>query len=310
MQHLVVDDIDIYLDGPEDDEQAETIVMLHGWPDTHRLWDPLVAELKHRYRCVRFTLPGFDIRKQRRSYTLDATMRILLHIINSVNRKQPVILLAHDWGCVFGYEFYMRNKSMVSRIIGVDIGDANSEVTLHSRSFGQRLMLNGYQNVLALGWAIGGLIGKQLTLAMARLLDAPSPREFIHSGMNYPYYILTAGNIGSYRALVPFVPRVPMLFIYGVRKPFMFHSAPWTEALAARKGCKVVAFNTGHWPMVSQAERFNQVVQDWLDGVDERSQVQGGAEDAAEGTAEGTADAQARQLAEDGDSGVVNSQNG
>jgi pimeloyl-ACP methyl ester carboxylesterase len=270
MQHLVVDGIDVYVDGPDEDEGVETIVMIHGWPDTYRLWEPQVAELKHRYRCVRFTLPGFDIARQRRSYTLDATMRIFLHVVNSVNRKQPVILMAHDWGCVFGYEFYMRNRALVSRIVGVDIGDANSEVTLRSRTLGQRMMLNGYQNVLALGWAIGGVVGNLMTRAMVRLMDVPSPREFIHSGMNYPYYILTAGNIGSYRALVPFKPRVPMLFIYGVRKPFMFHSSQWTEALAARDGCKVVAFDTGHWPMVSAPERFNEIVLNWLDGIGEK----------------------------------------
>ncbi|KQQ45777.1 alpha/beta hydrolase [Duganella sp. Leaf126] len=269
MQQLLVDGIDLYIEGPEDDEHAETIVMIHGWPDTHRLWEPQVAALKHRYRCVRFTLPGFDSAKQRRAYTLDATLRILLHIVNSVNRQQPVILMAHDWGCVFGYEFYMRHRSLVSRIVGVDIGDANSETTLRSRTLGQRLMLNGYQNVLALAWAIGGAVGTVITRTMAGLLQAPSPRERIHVGMNYPYYILTAGSIGSYRALVPFKPRVPMLFIYGIRKPFMFHSGPWAEMLAARPGCKVMAFDTGHWPMVSAPQRFNQAVLDWLDGVAE-----------------------------------------
>ena len=126
----VVDGIDIYIEG----EGPETIVMIHGWPDTYRLWDAQVAELKQRYRCVRFTLPGFDIDKPRRSYTLNAMIRILLHIVNSVSQKQKVILMLHDWGCVFGYEFYMRNKTLVSTIIGVDIGDAQSKATGRSRS--------------------------------------------------------------------------------------------------------------------------------------------------------------------------------
>jgi pimeloyl-ACP methyl ester carboxylesterase len=282
MQHLLVDGIDVYIDGPDEDEGVETIVLLHGWPDTYRLWDRQVAELRQFYRCVRFTLPGFDIAKARRSYTLDATMRILLHIVNNVNRKQPVILMAHDWGCVFGYEFYMRNRALVSRIVGVDIGDANSETTLRSRSMGQRMMLNGYQQVLALGWAIGGWVGNTMTRVMAGVMSVPSPREYIHSGMNYPYYILTAGNLGSYRALVPFKPRVPMLFMYGMRKPLMFHSAQWTEKLVARKGCKVVAFDTGHWPMVSEPERFNQVVLDWLGGVAETAITEDGEQGALE----------------------------
>jgi pimeloyl-ACP methyl ester carboxylesterase len=270
MQQKVVDDVDIYIEG----EGAETIVMIHGWPDTYRVWDAQVAELRHRYRCVRFTLPGFDITKPRRSYSLDAMMRVLLHIVNSVNNKEKVILMLHDWGCVFGYEFYMRNKALVSAIVGVDIGDAQSKATLRSRSVGQKLMVSGYQSTLALAWAIGGPVGTVMTRTMARVLGAPSPREHISVGMDYPYYILTAGAAGSYSSLVPFVPKVPMLFIYGTRKPFMFHSPQWTETMAAREGCKVVAMETDHWPMIRQPERFNDVVTSWLEkpAVDEENQ--------------------------------------
>jgi pimeloyl-ACP methyl ester carboxylesterase len=270
MQQKVVDDVDIYIEG----EGAETIVMIHGWPDTYRVWDAQVAELRHRYRCVRFTLPGFDITRPRRSYSLDAMMRVLLHIVNSVNNKEKVILMLHDWGCVFGYEFYMRNKALVSAIVGVDIGDAQSKATLRSRSVGQKLMVSGYQSTLALAWAIGGPVGTVMTRTMARVLGAPSTREHISVGMDYPYYILTAGAAGSYSSLVPFVPKVPMLFIYGTRKPFMFHSPQWTETMAAREGCKVVAMETDHWPMIRQPERFNDVVTSWLEkpAVDEENQ--------------------------------------
>jgi pimeloyl-ACP methyl ester carboxylesterase len=261
MQQMVVDGVDIVIEG----EGAETIVMIHGWPDTYRVWDAQVAELRHRYRCVRFTLPGFDITKPRRSYSLDAMMRVLLHIVNSVNKKEKVILMLHDWGCVFGYEFYMRNKALVSAIIGVDIGDAQSKATIRSRSVGQKMMVSGYQSTLALAWAIGGPVGTVMTRTMARVLGAPSPREHISVGMDYPYYILTAGAAGSYSSLVPFVPKVPMLFIYGTRKPFMFHSPQWTETMAAREGCKVVAMETDHWPMIRQPERFNDVVISWLE---------------------------------------------
>ena len=258
---LVVDGIDVYIEG----EGTETIVMMHGWPDTYRVWDAQVVELKQRYRCVRFTLPGFDIAKPRRSYSLDAMQRVLLHIVNSVSQKQKVILMLHDWGCVFGYEFYMRNKGLVSAIVGVDIGDAQSKATERSRSIGQKLMVSGYQSTLGLAWAIGGPVGKLMTRTMAGVLGAPSPKEFISSNMNFPYYILTAGAAGSYSSLVPFVPQVPMLYIYGIRKPFMFHSPQWTETLAAREGCKVVALETDHWPMLRQPERFNDIVTSWLE---------------------------------------------
>jgi len=166
---------------------------------------------------------------------------------------------------VLGYGFYMRNKALVSAIIGVDIGDAQSKATARSRSVGQKMMVSGYQSTLALAWAIGGPVGNLMTRGMVSALGAPSPKEYISSGMNFPYYILTAGASGSYNSLVPFVPKVPMLFIYGTNKPFMFHSPQWTENLAAKEGCKVVALETDHWPMLRQPERFNDIVMSWLD---------------------------------------------
>jgi pimeloyl-ACP methyl ester carboxylesterase len=276
-QVVIVDDIDVYIEGGV--EGSETIVMIHGWPDTHRLWDAQVEEFKSRYRCVRFTLPGFHIDKPRRAYSLDAMMRVVLHIVAAVNQKQKVILMLHDWGCVFGYEFYMRNKGLVSAIVGVDIGDANSAATDRSRSFTQKMMVSGYQTILALAWSIGGPIGNMITKGMVNAMKVPAPKEYISSAMNYPYYILTAGAAGSYRALVPFFPKVPMLFIYGTRKPFMFHSTQWRDKLAAKEGCKVVAFSTDHWPMVRDPERFNEVVMGWLEKPAEKEEAAG--EDAA-----------------------------
>jgi len=260
-QHLKIDGIEILIEG----EGAETIIMMHGWPDTYRLWDAQVAALKDRYRCVRFTLPGFDINKPRRMYSLDAVQRLLLYIVRKVAGEQKVILMLHDWGCVFGYQFYMRNKQLVSAIIGVDVGDAPSKALDRSRSLGQRMMAGWYQGTLAMAWKIGGPLGNAMTRMMANTLKAPSPREHIGSCMNYPYYINWVGEEGSYASMLPFSPQCPMLFIYGTDKPLMFHSPQWSEALAGRKGCKVIAMATDHWPMVRQPAAFNKAVEMWLE---------------------------------------------
>ena len=49
-------DIDLHIEGAGE----ETVLMVHGWPDTYRLWDAQVEALKGRFRCIRFTLPGLD----------------------------------------------------------------------------------------------------------------------------------------------------------------------------------------------------------------------------------------------------------
>lgn len=92
--------IDVHIEGEGDD----TIVMVHGWPDSYRLWDRQVEALKDRFRCVRFTLPGFDPGKPRKAYTLDELTGFLHEVIERVSPGGPVILLLHDWGCAFGYQ--------------------------------------------------------------------------------------------------------------------------------------------------------------------------------------------------------------
>ena len=48
--------VDIQVEG----NGTETLVMLHGWPDTLALWNDTVEALSDSYQCVRFTLPAFD----------------------------------------------------------------------------------------------------------------------------------------------------------------------------------------------------------------------------------------------------------
>jgi pimeloyl-ACP methyl ester carboxylesterase len=55
---LQVDGVDVHIDG----DGAHTIVMVHGWPDTWRLWDaqvaPILAASGGQDRIARFSWPG------------------------------------------------------------------------------------------------------------------------------------------------------------------------------------------------------------------------------------------------------------
>ncbi|MES2263243.1 MAG: alpha/beta hydrolase [Pseudomonadota bacterium] len=261
MQHTSeVDGIDMHIEG----EGAETIVMVHGWPDTYRLWDDQVAALRTRYRCVRFTLPGFDIGRPSRPSSLDEIAALLLKIVRQTSPEGKVILMLHDWGCVFGYEFYMRHPELVSRIVGVDIGDVSAPDFSASLSVSAKLMTVTYQVWLALAFRIGGRCGDAMARAMAKGLKCETDPRGIRAQMGYPYYITWFGAYGSYRKALRFAPTCPMLYIYGTRKPFMFHSPRWAAQLEARPECKVLAMRTGHWVMRRQPREFNDAVLGWL----------------------------------------------
>ncbi len=253
-------EIDVLVEGQGD----TTIVMLHGWPDTRRLWDAQVASLKSSFRCVRFTLPGFDSGTPRVACTLAATLDLLLAVVDRLSPARPVVLLLHDWGCFFGYQFAMRHPTRVSRIVGIDIGDARSPDYTRSLKLKAKAMLVAYQCWLALAWRIGGRVGDAMTRAMARAAHAPANQVSIHCGMNYPYDIRWTGSHGSYKSAVPFLPTWPMLFMYGARKPFPFHSPQFAAARSARSDCRVIEFQTGHWIMVEDPQGVNSALNDWL----------------------------------------------
>ena len=255
-----IDGIDVHVEG----DGADTIVMVHGWPDTYRLWDAQVDAFKAQYRCVRFTLPGFDVAKPRRALSLDEMVAFIAAVVDAASPARPVILLLHDWGCAFGYEFAMRHPSRVQRIVGVDIGDAGSAAHVRSLDWKARAMTLAYQWWLVLAWRIGGRFGDAMTRRMARLARAPAEARLVGSCMNYPYDIAWTGSHGSYKQRARFDPPCPMLYFYGRRKPFMFHSPQWADALAGRAGSRVVALETGHWVMRRQTEAFNRAVLDWL----------------------------------------------
>jgi pimeloyl-ACP methyl ester carboxylesterase len=256
---VTITGIDVHVEG----DGAEAILMVHGWPDTYRLWDAQVDFLKTKFRCIRFTLPGFDETQARRIYTVDEVTGFIAEVVRRLSPDRKVTLMLHDWGCVYGYEFAMRNPGLVARIVGVDIGDARAL----RRELGARAKryILAYQVWLALAWKIGGRLGDWMTRKMARWVRARSDPSFISSRMNYPYYLAWFGGEQSFgRQVGRFSPACSMLFIYGERKPFMFHAQAWIDALARQAGSRVVAFDTGHWVMLQQGERFNQVVGDWL----------------------------------------------
>jgi len=251
--------VDVHVEGPQG---AETIVMVHGW-----LWNAQVAALMQKYRCIRFTLPGFEDPMERRLYTVGEITSLIRQIVEQLCPDRKVTLMAHDWGCVYAYEFYMRNPALVERIVGVDIGEPREmrrDLTARSKFY-----ILGYQVWLAIAWKIGGALGDWMTRKMARWVRARSDPAFIGSRMNYPYFVAWFGGAESFaRQTQRFKPACPMLFIYGKRKLFMFHAKGWIEKLAREPGCRVEGFDTGHWVMLQEPGRFNQVALEWLAATD------------------------------------------
>ncbi|GAA1727361.1 alpha/beta fold hydrolase [Nonomuraea bangladeshensis] len=94
----------VYTDG---DPADPTVLLLHGYPDTHRVWDEVAARLSGRFHVVRYDVRGAGAStgpRDRRDYGLDRLMDDLRAVLDAVAGGRKVHLVGHDWGSVQGWE--------------------------------------------------------------------------------------------------------------------------------------------------------------------------------------------------------------
>ncbi|QBJ96532.1 alpha/beta fold hydrolase [Rhodococcus sp. ABRD24] len=86
---------------------GETLVLVHGWPDTHELWRSVTAHLEDRFRIVSYDTRGAGASTSPTAvsaYRLEELARDLTSVIDAVSPDAPVHVLAHDWGAVEAWE--------------------------------------------------------------------------------------------------------------------------------------------------------------------------------------------------------------
>lgn len=244
------------IDGPD---AGPTVVFVHGWPDDASLWDAHVARLEDRYRCVRTTLPNFDGRRTARwGYDTDEIVAALTELVREVSPDAPVTLVLHDWGCFWGYLLHHRHPELVAAVAGLDIAPHVEPGP------GAVLGIIAYQWWLVAAFLVDGAVGDWMTRSLAKAMQAPAPAQRITSWMNYPYRNVWK-QIFTGRArneTADYWPRVPLLFVYGKKKPFPFHSQKWLRHVESSGG-RSLGLDCGHWVPLEPV--MVDLLEEWLD---------------------------------------------
>jgi pimeloyl-ACP methyl ester carboxylesterase len=97
-------DLAVYEQGPEG---AETIVLVHGYPDNHTVWDGVAELLAPDFHVVRYDVRGHgasDVPATTSGYALPLLSRDLRAVIEATSPDAPVHLVAHDWGSIQSWE--------------------------------------------------------------------------------------------------------------------------------------------------------------------------------------------------------------
>ncbi|WP_375003041.1 SDR family oxidoreductase [Gordonia sp. PS3] len=83
------------------------VLLVHGWPDTHHLWDLVAPRLAEHFRVYAYDTRGFGDSTRPvavESYRLDALAQDMLAVCHAVNPDGTTHVVAHDWGSVQAWE--------------------------------------------------------------------------------------------------------------------------------------------------------------------------------------------------------------
>ncbi|MGV9302294.1 alpha/beta fold hydrolase [Nonomuraea sp. NPDC003727] len=239
------------------DPAKPTIVLLHGYPDDHHVWDRVVP-LLGGYHIVRYDVRGAGASTAPRSpggYLLDRLAADMDAVLDAVG-KPKVHLVGHDWGSIQGWYFLGRSDRFASFTTiggpGLDQAAAFFRQARPSRALGQLLR----------SWYIAGfqlpVLPELIVTRLARPLGATAADA--RNGLNlYRANMLT-------RLRRPGDPRVrtPVQLIRCTRDPFV---SPW---LLASLGQWAPAFTherlvADHWPQRTRPEAVAKLVAAFAD---------------------------------------------
>src|SRR5690606_38075665 len=90
----------VYVQGRAD---GPTIVLVHGYPDDHTVWDGVAESLAQRFRVVRYDVRGHGesaAPRGRDGYRMPHLVADLAAVVRAVSPDRPVHLVGHDWGSI------------------------------------------------------------------------------------------------------------------------------------------------------------------------------------------------------------------
>jgi pimeloyl-ACP methyl ester carboxylesterase len=84
-----------------------TVLLVHGYPDTHAVWDGVAARLADRFHVVAYDVRGAGASSRpprREAYGFEHLLADMSAVLDAVSPDAPVHLVGHDWGSIQSWE--------------------------------------------------------------------------------------------------------------------------------------------------------------------------------------------------------------
>ncbi len=246
------------------------VLLLHGFPDSLRLWREVAPRLVAAgHRVIALDQRGFgesDAPWGVAQYRLERLLEDVTGLLPLLGVREPVHVLGHDWGAVVAWGLAMRHPQLVRSCVVLSVG--------HPREYLLAGLEQKRKGLYVLGWQFPGLAERWLAAGdFARLRlwlrQHPDPEDCLRD-LRRPGR-LTAG-LNWYRAnLVTVLYRqwptcaVPVLGAWGSEDHCL------AEDQMARSGRRVSGpwrytrlEGAGHWLPLERPDEVAGLAADWF----------------------------------------------
>ena len=246
------------------------VLLLHGFPDSLRLWDAVAPRLQAEgFQVIAIDQRGFglsDAPAGAGHYHIDRLVGDVAGLLKAIGIREPVHVIGHDWGAVVTWCLGITRPGMVRSAVAISVG--------HPTEYARAGLEQKRKGLYTIGWQFPALAERWLVAddwARMRhwLRQHPDPdscvRDLARPGR------LTAG-LNWYRAnlrsmLLKAWPRctVPMLGIWGSEDHCL------AEDQMARSGRRVSGAwryervaGAGHWLPLEQPALIASLAARWF----------------------------------------------
>ena len=230
------------------------VLLLHGVPDTCAVWRHVTPALAARHRCLAVDLPGFGGSSSSADFdaSLDAMARWVEDARVALGADDPVDLVVHDFGGVFGLAWAIRNPVRVRRLVILNTVFF-PEYRWH---FWARVWRTPLLGELSFGCNTRWGLSLEMRRGSRRLPRAHAYEAFVRltpatTRMILRLYRATdpAAFAAWQQGLRSLMATVPALVLWGDRDPYI------DASFADRFGASEVRrfSDTGHWLQVEEA---------------------------------------------------------
>jgi pimeloyl-ACP methyl ester carboxylesterase len=249
--------------------QGPTVLLLHGFPDTHDVWRKQVGPLAAAgYRVIAPDLRGYGRTEAPGGvydYTLDKLRTDVIGLLDALEIDK-VILVGHDWGGLIGWQIAALSPQRVERFVAMSTG--------HPTAIARAGILQHLRMTYVLGFILPGIAEHTLRAGdwflMRQFTAEPGQVENWKRDLSAPGRLTAALNY--YRANLnlsfphsyPRV-RVPVMGLWSDRDPAlgerqMRDSAHYVDGEFRFERIR----DADHWLQLTAHERVNALLLDFF----------------------------------------------